>query len=180
MGDAPKILAHSFPKNAIFAADFISMDQSKKLKLQLEVIWWFFTFLLAFLVMLPIMRSVPYYRFFTENVVFVITFVTFTRYIFLLKHSFIAHQKWVKMVIIGASVFVIFMLIMSIGDYNSFLKEQGLQDMVRHLPFQRQVQLLKYMRNEMLFFGVGAVIAAIVLPLRMVVSLWRVRNRGTV
>ena len=156
------------------------MDQSRKLKIQLEIIWWFFTFLLALLVMLPIMRSVPYYKFFTENVVFVVVFVTFTRYIFLLKHSFLAHMKWVKMIIIATSVIVIFMLVLSIGDYSSFLKEEGQQKMVEHLPFKRQTQLLKYMRNEMLFFGVGAVIAAIVLPLRMVVSLWRVRNRGTV
>ena len=71
-------------------------------KIKLEVIWWCFTIILAFFVMLPIMRNVPAFPFFRINAVLIILGVTFTRYIFLLKHSLIARQSKWKMVVIAA------------------------------------------------------------------------------
>jgi len=32
----------------------------------------------------------------------------------------------------------------------------------------------------MIFFGVGGIITGIILPFRMIISLWRMRNKGTV
>jgi phosphoglycerol transferase MdoB-like AlkP superfamily enzyme len=149
-------------------------------KIKLEVIWWCFTIILAFFVMLPIMRNVPAFPFFRINAVLIILGVTFTRYIFLLKHSLIARQSKWKMVVIAASTILVFILMTYIGEFNSYLKEEGLQGLLDHLPFNQQLKMLRYLKNEMTFFGVLALISAILLPFRLVISLWRTKNTGKV
>lgn len=149
-------------------------------KIQLELLWWCFTIIVAFLVVFPMMRNVPGFPFFRLNAVLIIIGITFTRYIFLLKHSLIARRSRWKMVIIAISTIVVFVLITSIGDFNSYLKEEGLQGLLDHLPFDQQLSMLRYMKNEMIFFGVVAVISAVLLPVRLVISLWRTRNTNKV
>ena len=46
------------------------------------------------------------------------------------------------------------------------------------IAFESQQNLLNYMRREYVFFGVGSVIAAVVLPFRMLISFWRVYNKS--
>lgn len=154
--------------------------ENQGLKIRLEIIWWCFTIILAFFVMLPILINAPAYPFFRQNALIIIIGITFARYIFLLKHSLIARRKWWKFVLIAASVIIIFLLIMNIGQFSSYMKEEGLQGILDHLPFSKQLSMLRYMKNEMTFFGVLAVVSAILLPFRLVISLWRVRNKGTV
>jgi hypothetical protein len=40
--------------------------------------------------------------------------------------------------------------------------------------------MTQYIRSEFLFFGVGSVIVSILLPFRMIISVWRTKNKGTV
>jgi len=68
----------------------------------------------------------------------------------------------------------------ALSDFHNFLDEQGLQTLVEHLNVKTQTRLMNYMKSEMIFFGVGAIISGLILPFRMLISLWRVRNRGTV
>ena len=63
---------------------------------------------------------------------------------------------------------------------QTYLDEKGLGSFLSHLSLPEQDSLGFYIRNVMLFFGAGSIIAAIVLPLRLVVSIWLGRNRGTV
>ena len=49
-----------------------------------------------------------------------------------------------------------------------------------HLHVTKQTSLINYIKNEMIFFGVGSIITGIILPFRMIISLWRMRNKGTV
>jgi len=41
------------------------------------------------------------------------------------------------------------------------------------LKFRDQNAISKYIKNEVLLFGVGAVVAAIILPLRLLISVWK-------
>ena len=149
-------------------------------KLRLEFIWWIFTLLLICIVLLPIWQRAPAYPFFIENAFFIAAFVTFTRYIFLLPITLIARKKWIKLIIILASAILFFVMTTALSDFNNFLDVEGLQTLVTHLHVHRQSNIINYMKSEMIFFGVGSIIAGILLPLRMLVSLWRMRNRGTV
>ncbi|MEP6646523.1 MAG: hypothetical protein ABJC12_05505 [Saprospiraceae bacterium] len=149
-------------------------------KLYVELIWWFFTILLAVVVLLPIWINAPGFPFFIQNSILIAAFVTFTRYIFLLPMTLIARQKWIKVFIIGVAAIMFFILTTSLSDFRNFIDEEGLQTLVDPLNVNAQTRMMEYMKSEMIFFGVGAIIAGIVLPFRMLISLWRVRNRGTV
>jgi hypothetical protein len=68
----------------------------------------------------------------------------------------------------------------SLYDFQRFLDEDGLISLMGSLNIDQQYGLAKYIRYEKLFFGTGAMVTIIMLPIRMIVSIWRVRNRGTV
>ena len=64
--------------------------------------------------------------------------------------------------------------------FQEFADTVGLQEFVKHLDGNKQPGMIAYIRNQMLFFGAGSIMTCILLSLRFVVSIWRVRNRGTV
>lgn len=142
--------------------------------------WWLVTFLLTAIILLPILTNVPDFPFFFQNFILIASLVTFTRYIFLLPSTLIARQKWIKVFVIAVSAILFFILTTALSDFHNFLDEEGLQTLVDHLNVNAQTRMMNYMKGEMIFFGVGSIIAGIILPFRMVISLWRVRNRGTV
>ena len=65
-------------------------------------------------------------------------------------------------------------------DFQRFLDEEGTITLMGNLRSDQQYQLSKYIQYQKLFFGTGAVITLFALPLRMIISIWRRRNRGTV
>ena len=156
------------------------MNHEQSLHFRLEIIWWFFTIILAAGVIYPVTSKVENYPFLVINIIFIIVFVTFTRYIFLLKHTFLAKQQILKTAMVLISVPIIFMLINQINLFQTFLDENGFDGLVGDLPFGERENIAKFIRAEMLFFGVGSVISAIVLSIRLVMSVWRLKNRGTV
>jgi len=149
-------------------------------KLKVEALWWIFTFVLAISVLVPIWLKAPRFPFFFQNTILIACFVTFTRYIFLLPITLIARQKWIKVFIIAVAAILFFVMTTALSDFHNFLEEEGLQTLVGHLHVKQQARMMDYMKSEMIFFGVGSIISGVILPFRMVISLWRVRNRGTV
>ena len=146
----------------------------------LEAIWWLFTLLLVMLILWPVWKNVPEYPFFAENIYFIVAFVTFTRLIFLLHMTFIGYMKWIKIFVIAVAAIMFFVMTTGLSDFHNFLNERGLQTLVTHLHVEDQTRMMEYIKSEMVFFGVGSIIAGIALPIRMIVSLWRMKNRGTV
>jgi flagellar biosynthesis/type III secretory pathway M-ring protein FliF/YscJ len=156
------------------------MKELTNQKLKVEILWWVFTAVLTIVVFVPIWLKVPHYPFFYQNTILIVAFVTFSRYIFLLPTTLISRQKWIKAFIIACSVILFFVMTTALSDFHNFLEEQGLQTLVDHLHVREQNQIMQYMKSEMIFFGVGAIIAGVILPFRMLISIWRVRNRGTI
>ena len=68
----------------------------------------------------------------------------------------------------------------ALSDFRNYVDERGLQTLVNHLHVTKQTRIIEYIKNEMIFFGVGGIITGIILPFRMIISLWRMRNKGTV
>ncbi len=149
-------------------------------KLKVELIWWLCTVLLICIVMLPVWRNAPAFPFFPENIFFIAAAVTFTRYIFLLPTTLIARTKWLKVIIILMAAILFFVMSTALSDFHNFLDERGLQTIVTHLHVRQQSSIILYIQREMIFFGVASILAGIALPMRMIISLWRMRNRGTV
>jgi hypothetical protein len=156
------------------------MKKIRAQKFKVELFWWMFTSILVCIILLPIYTKVPFYPFYAENIFFIVAFITFTRYIFLLPLTLIAKFKWIKVFIIAVSVILFFVMSTGMSDFRNFVDEKGLQTLVTNLDVQAQSNLINYIKNEMIFFGVGSIIAGVILPFRMLISLWRMKNRGTV
>jgi hypothetical protein len=152
-----------------------------RLRRKLELMWWGFTLIAVVAVLLPIWLQTHSYPFYLPNTLYIVIFITFSRYTFFLKHTFLAKVLWPKLLILGGSVILTFILVMSLGDFSNYLEEKGLQTVVEHLPAARQYPLLRYIQGEMIFFGIASAFSAIALPLRMLVSIFRIYNNdGTV
>ena len=86
------------------------MNKEQSLTLKMELVWWILTAVIAFAVLFPIMKSVDKYPFLFPNLVFMFFFITFTRYIFLLKHTILANRQLLKV--------IIFFLCLGVGTNN--------------------------------------------------------------
>jgi hypothetical protein len=152
-----------------------------KNKLTIELISIVITVVLVILFLLPIHDKIgDQYPFYVENALFIIVFFTLMRYLFLMKYHWLANLIWVKVVLVFLSVPILMYLIDNVYDFQSFSDEVGIYTIMENLETSKQKALASYIRNEMMFFWTGAFICALFLPIRMIVSLWRMKNRGTV
>lgn len=156
------------------------MQSLQKQKTIAEIIWWIFTLLVIAIVLFPIWDNDIDFPFYFQNAFLIAIFITFTRYIFFLPLTFIARKKWIKVAIILSAVIFFFVMSTALSDFRNYVDERGLQTLVDHLHVTRQTRIIEYIKNEMIFFGVGGIITGIILPFRMIISLWRMKNKGTV
>ena len=156
-------------------------NQQRSLYLSMELVWWVITFVVVLLTLFPIYQTVgKNYPFYTSNILFIIVFITFTRKIFLLKHSFLADWEKIKIALIVFTPILIFLLINELNYFQTFLDEKGAENFMAQLSIPERESMRKYITAEMLLFGVGSLIATFVLPFRLLLSIWRIRNRGTI
>lgn len=159
------------------------MEDSKKqrgLKIQLELIWWLVTAILVYMILYPMLNHFINYKFLYANVLFITIFLTYTRYMFLLKHTFLAYLQPVKFLLVFASVPLAFHLIELFQNFQYFIETEGLRNIEQNfktgISAETRERVFMYMNREMLFFGVASVIVTIMMPFRMLVSFWRVYN----
>lgn len=156
------------------------MNKSNSLKISLEAIWWVVTAIVAWAVLQPIHQAMHVWPFEWWNVFFVVCLITFTRYIFLLEHTFIAQRQVLKIVLMLLMFPLTFLLIERVNEFLVFIEERTWEPLTGHLPSAQQPAIEEYIWGEMLFFGVGSAIAAPAFAVRMMISVWRTKNRGTV
>lgn len=149
-----------------------------KLKWQLEMLAWVFTAVLAAGLLYPIRELLSDYRFLTTHLIFIVAFVTLTRYFFLLRFSFLAGKQKLKVVLFFLSIPLVFYFVSEINGFQTTLDEEGSAGLIgRTLPYEEEGVLL-YIRNQFLFFAVATVITTVLFALRLVRSVWRFHNRG--
>jgi len=150
-------------------------------KIVLELVWWIATAIIVILVLLPILNYVgedyPYY---TSNIFFIALFITFTRYIFLLKHTFIAKQRVLKLILIFLPIPLFFYSIDALFNFQNFVDQGEHIKMLSHLNPDTAIDISKYIKYQFIFFGTGAMLVLFLLPVRMIISIWRSMNKGTV
>ena len=159
---------------------YANREKYMKKEVQLEIVFWLFTVLVAILVLLPINSNILTYPFWIQNIIFIVTAITITRYLFLLKFTFLAKRQWLKVICIFLCIPLIFYLIQELNFFQTYLDERGTESLVGHLPFEERSDVIDYMRSEILLFGTMAVISSIIFPIRLIISVWRTHNRGTV
>ena len=156
------------------------LSKSIKVSWLFEAIAWIATGLALLLILLPIIQNVPDFPFLYENIWAVILFITLMRYIFLLRATPFRRFAPVKIIFIFVAIPLIIFLLDGLSEFQFYLDEKGTYEMVSHLNINKQIPLSNYIRSEMIFFSVGAIIGAALLPIRMIISLWRVRNRNRI
>ncbi|MEM9549471.1 MAG: hypothetical protein AAGA77_26105 [Bacteroidota bacterium] len=150
-------------------------------KLTLELIWWVASAIIVLLFMLPIINYVGVrFPFYTPNIFFILLFVTFTRYIFLLKHTLIAHKKWIKLVLVFLPIPLFLYSIDALFNFQDFWDKGNHVRMLSHLLPDTAMNLSKYIKYQFIFFGTGTILVLFLFPVRMIISIWRGINKGTV
>ncbi|MDX2280508.1 MAG: hypothetical protein NW218_13045 [Saprospiraceae bacterium] len=156
------------------------MEKRFSLLLALELLWWVITAGIVLIVLYPIHKAMHVWTFERMNIFFVVTLVTVTRYIFLLKHTLIAKRQVFKIVIMLAMFPLVFMLVDYLHNFMVSIENYTWDPITGHLPAAQKKSIESYLWVEMLFFGAGSIFAAPVLAVRLFMSVWRTRNYGTV
>jgi hypothetical protein len=154
--------------------------QSKKIIL--ELVWWLVTVVFVAAVLYPIVSNfVQPFPFLRDNIICLVLLITYSRYIFLLEHTLIARQFWIKMGLVMATFPLMFYLMDAHYLFREFLDNKapdGFISLMRPgLNLADQYALVKYISNEFVFCVIGSMVAAVAMFVRMIVSIWRVRNR---
>lgn len=157
-----------------------SMSSTRHLYLQFEILWWGITILVAGALLAPIVLEVKNYPYMVINALYIVTFITVSRYIFLLHLTFLARRQRLKVALVFLSIPFIFYLIEQLNGFQDFLDTEGAITLVASMPVPSQAGMAKYIQSQMLLFGVGSIISAVIFPIRLVVSVWRNYNKGTV
>lgn len=149
-------------------------------KITFELVSLIGALLIALLFLLPIYLSSNNYTFYISNFFFIFLFITFSRYLFFLKYTPFSHFTPIKVAYIFVTIPLAVLLTDAFSEFQSFSDTIGIQEFVRTLSGNKQVGMIGYIRNQMLFFGAGCVVATVLLAFRMLISIWRVRNRNSV
>lgn len=145
--------------------------------LRLEILFLILAAALTAFVLFPIRHAGIDFPYYAQNAIFVLLSVILFKHIFLLKYSWINRFQKLKIAFIPLSVVLIIMLIRMLGDFINFMDEQPLSDLMPDMPYERQKFLTAYIRVEYITSAILAITAAIILPFRFLVSIWREVNR---
>lgn len=156
------------------------MDKKQSLTLWLELIWWVLTAVVVAAVLYPIHKAMNVWPFESLNIVFVVLLLTLARYIFLLKHTFLAKQQEVKVALLLLMIPLTFVMVNELSSFMLYIEEHTWDPLTGHLPAADKRAIEEYIWAEMLFFGVGSSLAPPIFAARLMMSIWRTRNRGTV
>ena len=149
-------------------------------KIQLELLWWVVTAVLLTVIMYPIWSEFPSFPFNITNTVYVLCLITFARYAFLLKHTFLADWEKGKIAFVLLTLAIIIACVMQLQDFNIWLDNSDPDVLLKTVRENKRVSLLAYIKSEYMFFMVGAVVGALFLGGRLLLSIWRLKNRGKV
>ena len=142
----------------------------------IEIVWWLVTLIVIVLVIYPIRQEIYGFPFEKSNIYFIIGCITGLRWLLLLPSTPFAKNLWVKLVLIFFCIWLLLFSYNRFGMFQIFLDEKGIISLTNHLSESRQMAMSKYISSEYVFFAVGTMVACIILPFRLVVSIWRTYN----
>lgn len=158
----------------------IPLNQLSRQKLILEATWWAITAVVVLLVLFPILHNTPYYPFQWSNVIFIVVFITLTRYNFLFKYTFLAKKQYLKLLLIFLCIPLLFNLVNNLNYFISITDESSYYFLDGNLSISQRNKMQLFIKTEMVFFGVASILSAIIFPFTLLRSIWRYRNRGVV
>jgi len=148
----------------------------------IEGIWWLFTVLAVVIIFLPIPKPFDF-QFRIENVVCLVVVITFARYILMLQNFPLYHSIIAKAILIFLCIPIGFYLASTINEFQTFRDDFGSEALLNHLDeplsFKKQNSILGYIIFEFEFLATAALVCTVLMPLKMIRSIWRTHNKGT-
>lgn len=159
--------------------------KERNIKIQMAIISWIMIAVITYVVIQPLFGIFQNPKYIIDTAIFTVIFCAYVRYIFMLPTTFLSHLQKVKIVMIFLCIPLIFYTIQSVNDFESFYGDDGLSSFsnyfVEGIDFNKQQEAMTYLKDVLFFFGIGTVIASLVLAIRLLKSYWRVyNNTGTV
>ena len=145
-----------------------------------ELIWFAATAILVVLVLLPIRQMIYGFPFERANILFIIGFVTLIRWFLFLSSTPFNRTHWVKIILGMGSIWLGIYALRQFSFFQTFIDEKGIESITQHLSNEDQVAMSKYIISEYIFFAVGTIIVCIMMPFRMLISVWRTYNLNKV
>jgi len=147
-------------------------------KLITSLLWVLFTALLIAIVLWEIYSNNIDYPFYFNNILFIVALMFFVRCIFMIKYSFIENTIFPKLIIMPLGIFMGMYMYMGLNYFIEYYQSNGIYYSVQQFPLEKQYFLGSYIRSEYMFFGIAALVSSIIIPFRMLISVWRVFNKG--
>jgi hypothetical protein len=148
-----------------------------KYKFLAEILFIIITVIIAYLLMTPVINNMINFNFIEVNYFCIILFLMYSRYIFLLKLTPFSHSPWIKLIFIFTSIPILFYLTDEFFDFTKMLDEEGIYSKVNTDSYDQVFIIGDYVKFEFLFFLIGAFITTIIIPIRMIISIYRVYNK---
>jgi len=137
-----------------------------------ELLWWAFPLVLAGLMLLPIYTQTPGFPYFLANAIYIIVAITLTRYLFFLKISWLRDHLLLQGALSILLIPLIFVMVQYFNSFIRFFDDNGPDILVKNLPADTAGIINGYLQAEYRFFGVWAIMAAFMMPLRLLYNVW--------
>lgn len=151
-----------------------------KLRIKSEIVWYLISAIATAIIIFPLFYFQIEYPFYWNNVLFVFGFFLLFRIIFLLKFTPYAWNLWAKTIISFSMIPLLFWGIISFAEFKDYLNEEGMQMIVDNVTPADQIPLSNYIRNEMVYFSISFIICALIVPFKLIWSIWKQINRNEV
>lgn len=148
-------------------------------KLNLAGLWILAMILLPVISLWPIYSNELDYPFYLNNFVFILTPIFFLRYIFFIKFTFIENTLIPKLLFIPLAIVLIIYSYRGFNEFVNFYNDNGIFYSLEKFDLKKQDFLSTYINRQYIFFAVLSMIVSIIMPFRMLISVWRVYNKGT-
>ncbi len=142
----------------------------------LELIWLGATAILVILILLPIRAEIYAFPFEKANIFFIIVFITLIRWLLFLSNTPFGKAQLIKGIIGIGAIWVGLYALRQFSLFQNFIDDKGIESITQHLPEARQIALHKYIISEFIFFATGSMIVCVMMPIRMLISIWRTHN----
>ncbi len=147
-------------------------------KLTFELGWWLVTAIICLLVYLRVTTGFVSYPFLVANMAFIVIFITVTRHIFLLRHTFLANSRNLMIAFIFVSIPLFLYSLTMYREFKMFWDDGSLIPFLKPGEYDTQMAFANFFRQEMFFFAIGSMIATFIFPFRLVKAVWSKYNRG--
>ena len=146
----------------------------------IELVWMVATILLVFLIIVPIRNEIYGFPFEKANALFIIAFVTGLRWLLFLNTTPFKRSQIFKGILGLGSIWMALFALRHFGFFQSFIDDKGIESITRHLPEDKQIAMATYITREFIFFSIGTIIICLMMPFRLLISIWRTHNLNKV